>query len=134
MTMFTKKKPYAGGRRASDAVTGLSARNGRAEPTRETGRSQTAQLPDNWREQLPDPATYFQERVAKFGNRKGVWTMGLCPFHADHNPSFGVKLGSARGRWECFAGCGGGDLLEFHMRVTGYEFNQAVRDLLRLVP
>lgn len=134
MTKYTKTKPNAGGRWASDAVTALRARSGRFEPTDSSARSQSAQLPDNWRDRLPDPPSYYRERVAKLGKRSGNWTVGLCPFHADHNPSFGVKLASARGQWECFAGCGGGDLLTFHMRVTGYGFSNAVRDLLRFLP
>ena len=32
--------------------------------------------------------------------RKGPRYLGLCPFHDDHNPSFGVKLASETGRWE----------------------------------
>jgi len=37
--------------------------------------------------------------------------IGLCPFHDDHHPSFGVN---AEGNyWHCFAGCGGGSLIDF---------------------
>jgi hypothetical protein len=84
-----------------------------------------ARIPENWRNRLPDPAAYYGARVEKLGKRSGVWTMALCPFHDDHKPSFGVKLASERGR------C---DIVAFHMRVTGYGFNQAVRDLLGMQP
>jgi len=36
--------------------------------------------------------------------------VGLCPFHDDHHPSFGVN---AEGNyWHCFAGCGGGSVID----------------------
>ena len=35
----------------------------------------------------------------------------LCPFHADHNPSFDINASS--GVWICRAGCGGGNLFQF---------------------
>ncbi len=33
--------------------------------------------------------------------------VGLCPFHDDHHPSFGVN--DEGNYWHCFAGCGGGN-------------------------
>lgn len=39
---------------------------------------------------------------------------GLCPFHDDHKKSFGVNRG--RDYWHCFAGCGGGSLIDFWMK------------------
>jgi hypothetical protein len=39
---------------------------------------------------------------------------GLCPFHEDHMRSFAVNQ---RGNyWHCFAGCGGGSLIDFWMK------------------
>jgi DNA primase len=35
----------------------------------------------------------------------------LCQFHYDHNPSFGVN--DAEYCWHCFAGCGGGSVIDF---------------------
>jgi hypothetical protein len=36
--------------------------------------------------------------------------IGLCPFHDDHHPSFGVN---AEGNyWHCFADCGGGSVID----------------------
>jgi DNA primase len=40
-----------------------------------------------------------------------------------------VNLAGSRGRWKCFAGCGSGDLVAFHMRLRGVPFVEAVRDL-----
>jgi len=39
---------------------------------------------------------------------------GLCPFHDDHAKSFGVNKG--RDYWHCFAGCGGGSIIDFWMK------------------
>ena len=37
--------------------------------------------------------------------------IGLCPFHDDQHPSFGVS--NAGNYWHCFAGCGGGSIIDF---------------------
>lgn len=39
--------------------------------------------------------------------------LGLCPFHDDHNPSFSVN--DKENYWHCFAGCGGGSVIDFYM-------------------
>lgn len=53
--------------------------------------------------------------------------VGLCPFHDDTHPSFGVnKEGNY---WQCFAGCGGGTIIDFWMKWRGVDFPTAVRDL-----
>jgi hypothetical protein len=41
---------------------------------------------------------------------------------------------SESGGWRCFAGCGSGDLVSFHSRITGKPFKDAVAELLRLRP
>ncbi len=106
--------------RHSTALTGYRALAGRP-----------ARQPANWRERLPDPAAYYAQHVAKLGkpNASG-WAQGACPFHDDHEASCSVHVGDARGGWRCFAGCGAGDLVAFHMRRTGLDFAEAVRDLL----
>ena len=43
-------------------------------------------------------------------------------------------MGSERGGWRCFAGCGGGDLVGFHMLLRGLDFKTAVRDLVGVRP
>ncbi|HSR29699.1 MAG TPA: CHC2 zinc finger domain-containing protein [Anaerolineae bacterium] len=40
--------------------------------------------------------------------------VGLCPFHDDHRPSFGVN--AEENYWHCFAGCGGGSIIDFWLR------------------
>lgn len=39
---------------------------------------------------------------------------GLCPFHDDHKKSFGVN--HERNYWHCYAGCGGGSVIDFWMK------------------
>jgi hypothetical protein len=88
-------------------------------------------LPNNWRDLLPDADTYYRARVVKLSaaNASG-FAQGTCPFHDDRNASLSVNVRDANGGWRCFAGCGGGDLIGFHMRVTGKAFKEAVADLL----
>jgi hypothetical protein len=53
--------------------------------------------------------------------------IGLCPFHEDHHPSFAVN---AEGNyWHCFAGCGGGSIIDFWMKWQGCDFKTAIREL-----
>ena len=98
------------------------------------GSKPASRIPDNWRQRLPDPATYYGQHVAKLGRVNSTgWAQGLCPFHDDHNASLSVHLMGERGCWRCFSSsCGGGDLLGFHMRLRGLDFKGAVRDLLGL--
>lgn len=92
-------------------------------------------LPANWRERLPDPATYYAAHVSKLSRPCATgWASGCCPFHEDRQASFSVHLTGARGTWRCHASCGGGDLVGFHMRKTGLSFKAAVRELLGLRP
>ena len=53
--------------------------------------------------------------------------LGLCPFHDDHNQSFGAD--TKTGAWECFAGCGKGDVFEFLKRRDGMGFKEVLMDL-----
>lgn len=39
---------------------------------------------------------------------------GLCPFHDDHVESFSVNVEG--NYWHCFAGCGGGSIIDFSMK------------------
>lgn len=105
----------------------------------ETGRSKNKRLasalylPRDWRDKLPTPADYYAGHVDKLSHANATgWAQGRCPFHEDRHASLSVGVGTARGGWRCFASCGGGDLVGFHMRLTGLPFKQAVRDLLGL--
>lgn len=52
---------------------------------------------------------------------------GCCPFHDDHRPSFSVNR--EEGYWNCFAGCGGGDVIHFYEKIRGISRGQAIREL-----
>jgi len=56
---------------------------------------------------------------------------GLCPFHADKNPSFTVS--PTKQIFHCFACGAGGNVFTFLTRVTGASFPEVVRDLGRKV-
>ena len=88
-------------------------------------------VPANWRDRLPDPATYYAAKLGKLtrANAQG-FVQGRCPFHDDKAASLSVNVGDPRGGWKCFAGCGSGDLLAFHMRLTGQDFQAARAELL----
>ncbi len=129
------RKPRAGGLRASDAIAGFRALYGKGEATRPRKGWQSPSLPRNWRDRLPDPAAYYGARVAKLGkpNVDG-WAQGCCPLHEDRHESLSVHLSHPRGGWRCFAGCGKGDMVSFHMRLSGMGFVEAVRDLVGMRP
>jgi DNA primase len=57
--------------------------------------------------------------------------IGLCPFHDDHRPSFGVN--EAGNYWNCWVGCGGGSVIYFWMRWRECDFTPAVRELAEMV-
>lgn len=92
----------------------------------------TVRLPVNWRDRLPCADAYYRERIPKLtkSNAQG-WAQGVCPFHDDRTASISVNVADSGG-WRCFAGCGSGDLVSFHSRITGKSFKEAVAELLRL--
>ncbi|MDH3943345.1 MAG: CHC2 zinc finger domain-containing protein [Anaerolineae bacterium] len=55
--------------------------------------------------------------------------VGLCPLHDDHNPSLGVN--ETGNYWHCFAGCGGGSIIEFWMKWRGLDFRAALSELAK---
>ncbi|WP_307734320.1 CHC2 zinc finger domain-containing protein [Xanthomonas albilineans] len=90
-----------------------------------------ASLPDNWRDRLPDPADYYRQHVAKLGRSNGSgWAQGVSPFRDEREPSFSVCQSNPRGPWRDFATGETGDLVSFHMRLTGKPLKEAVADLL----
>ena len=52
---------------------------------------------------------------------------GLCPFHDDQQDSFAVN--PEKNYWHCFAGCGGGSIIDFWMKKQDCDFKQALKDL-----
>jgi DNA primase len=55
----------------------------------------------------------------------------LCPFHNDQHPSLGVN--AEKNYWYCFAGCGGGSVIDFWMKWRGCDFKTAVTELAGMV-
>ena len=56
--------------------------------------------------------------------KKGRQLWGLCPFHADTEPSFAVD--ERKGLWNCLGKCGeGGDAFSFVMKADGIGFAEA---------
>ncbi len=129
MSYPRRRRNPAGGRGFGDSVAAMGALYGHAHDS--TGCRSEPRLPSNWRDRLPDPASYYAQHVAKLSRPNAAgWAQGTCPFHEDRNASLSVQVGDARGGWRCFAGCGSGDLVSFHERLTGKPFKDAVRDLL----
>src|SRR3954452_6817144 len=59
-------------------------------------------------------------RLRKSGSRY----VGLCPFHQEKTPSFGIS--PDRGTFKCF-GCGeGGDAISFVEKIEGVDFVGAI--------
>ncbi|GIL13925.1 MAG: hypothetical protein BroJett038_26450 [Chloroflexota bacterium] len=61
---------------------------------------------------------------------------GYCPFHDDHRMSFGVQVDG--NFWHCFAGCGGGSVIDFYMKwraLNGQDgsFTATIKDLIGLL-
>lgn len=66
--------------------------------------------------------------------RSGGWLIGRCPFHDDHDPSFGVSL--ATQTWQCFAAsCGlGGDVIDLiGCAHYGRAWNSRDKDMFKEV-
>lgn len=70
-------------------------------------------------------ATYISRYVELRPTASGF--IGLCPFHDDAVPSFGINIEG--NYWNCFAGCGGGDLVSFVMKLKNISFLEAVKEL-----
>ncbi|MFW5838004.1 MAG: DNA primase [Desulfovibrionaceae bacterium] len=56
----------------------------------------------------------------------GRW-MGPCPFHQETKPSFSVN--PDEGFYYCFGCQAAGDVIDFHMRVNGLDFREALEQL-----
>ena len=57
--------------------------------------------------------------------------IGLCPFHDDHNPS--LSINDQGNYWNCFAGCGGGSVIDFYMMWADCDFVDAVTELAHML-
>lgn len=59
--------------------------------------------------------------------KKGRRHVGLCPFHSEKTPSFGVS--PDKQLYHCFGCQAGGDVIDFVKRIEGVEFIEAIRQL-----
>lgn len=57
--------------------------------------------------------------------------IGLCPFHPDTKRSFAVHR--EENYWHCFAGCGGGSIIDFWMKYRNCDFTTSVKELSALL-
>lgn len=76
---------------------------------------------------LPAIARRFT-KLAKHGKK---WS-GLCPFHREKTPSFGLYQAKNGGgwRWRCLGACNeGGDAIAFVMKAEGVDFPRAMETL-----
>ena len=76
---------------------------------------------------LPDPATFYETAGLRLDGR-GKWRTTSCVFHAG---SDSMRINMQTGAFVCMAGCGarGGDVLAYHMALTGAEFVDAAKSL-----
>lgn len=70
--------------------------------------------------------------VAVLGN--GIKKMAKCPFHEDKQASFSVDTN--KGLWNCFAGCGGGSVIDLIAKFDGKSISDVLRngELPRVAP
>jgi hypothetical protein len=54
-----------------------------------------------------------------------------CPFHDDKHASLSINL--QEGVWTCHAGCGQGGLIEFEMRASNRDADEAKRKIAQIV-
>lgn len=74
-----------------------------------------------------DYRRYFEKEVGELGklNSSG-WSVCLCPFHDDTNPSLNINF-FQEGAWRCHA-CGEtGDLFTFHQKKHNTDFKGALK-------
>lgn len=76
---------------------------------------------------LPSPVEYLKAQGLKLSGG-GEWKNAVCPFHDDTKPSLRIRIET--GAFRCMAcGAHGGDVLAFHMLITGLPFKRAAQDL-----
>ncbi|MDQ4077807.1 MAG: CHC2 zinc finger domain-containing protein [Chloroflexota bacterium] len=56
---------------------------------------------------------------------------GQCPCHDDQWPSFSVN--DKAGYWHCFAGCGGGSIIDFWQKWRSCDFTTTVTELAEML-
>lgn len=93
-----------------------------------------SQLPPGWDYMLPESKSYFGQRVVGLSKPNAAgWAQGECPFHRDLGAAFRVNLKWERPWWHCHGSpsCGSGGMVDFHSRLDGLTFEEAVAELLQ---
>jgi hypothetical protein len=80
-----------------------------------------------YRDRLPDPTAYFEDREGLTLQRGGKWRSTECRFHGG---SESMRVNLERGSFVCMS-CGvkGGDVLAYHMQAHGQEFIEGAKAL-----
>lgn len=93
------------------------------------GKSAKGELRGRFRRDLlPDPVAYFKEHLEDNIRKGSGWVDVRCPFHDDTHASLSVNLN--HGGFFCHAcGTSGGDVLDFHQRLTRQRFKEAAQEL-----
>jgi hypothetical protein len=74
---------------------------------------------------------YFEARLPGQRWGSGAEVKSLCPFHSDSTPSLSINL--EKGVWQCFAGCGGGGVLDFEEKFSKCDRETARRNVQELL-
>ncbi len=71
----------------------------------------------------------IEEVVGEFIELKKVGSSykGLCPFHADTNPSFSVT--PEKKICKCFVCGSGGNAINFYSKIKNISYTEAIREL-----
>lgn len=81
-------------------------------------------------EQVKDKANIVEVTSEYISLKKqGIYYVGLCPFHDDHNPS--MKVSPNRGTYHCYSCDAKGDAIKFVQEKERVSFPEAVRRLAR---
>ena len=64
----------------------------------------------------------------KKANISGDNLTGLCPFHAEKNPSFSVDLKT--GKWHCLTEDTGGNFISFYAQIHNIDNKEAFKQIL----
>ena len=81
--------------------------------------------------QKPDIMTVMEREGIEL-KRRGRDLWASCPLHPDKTPSF--KISPERQHWHCFGSCSeGGDVIDFVMRLHGFDFKDACK-YLNIIP
>jgi putative DNA primase/helicase len=71
-------------------------------------------------------SSFYQRHIDNF-KQNGKQSSCHCPFHEDKHKSFSVNLET--GLWNCFAGCGAGNAIQFVQKRYDLDFKSSVEKI-----